>query len=279
MSPASAARKAGRTVRKARRSRALRWPARSGLVARGVFYLLLASLVIRVAVDASGSRQADPNGALSVVAAQPFGLVVLGAAAVGFAAFAAARLVAACTALTGGDRNWWDGLRAGCEVLAYGAMAALTTNFVFGNRRQGSEQSHRGFAARLLDATGGRALLVAIGLAIIGFYGYQAWVAISGNFEDNLDKKKMPAPIQRFVRVLGSGGIVARVFTFIPVGVFLVVAAFTHNANRALGLDATLRAMSRHWWGLITLSIVAFGLIGFGLYSFLESAYRKVANA
>src|SRR3954454_961793 len=86
--------RAGRTARntasKARGSRALRWPARAGLAARGLFYLLLASLAIRIASDSAGSRQADPNGALQVVGSKPLGLVVLGAAAFGFASFAIA---------------------------------------------------------------------------------------------------------------------------------------------------------------------------------------------
>jgi hypothetical protein len=65
----------------------------------------------------------------------------------------------------------------------------------------------------------------------------------------------------------------------VPVGVFLVVAAVTHNANHALGLDATLRYASKHWWGIAVLSVVAVGLIAFGVYSFLEAAYRKVVRA
>jgi hypothetical protein len=255
--------KAGKTARRARRSRALRWPARAGLVVRGLFYLLLASLAIHVAVNATSAKQADPNGALRVVADQPLGLVVLGAAALGFAAFAIARLVAAVVALTGEERQWWDGVRA-C---------------VFGDHSQGSEQSHRTFTAKLLGHAGGRVALVVIGIAVICFYGYQAYVAISGGFEDSLDDKRMPSWLQRATRVLGTGGIGARVIAWPPVGVFLIVAAVTHDAHKALGLDASLRDMSRHWWGVAVLSIVAVGLIAFALYSFLEAAYRKVADA
>src|SRR5436853_3525656 len=73
------ARKVGTTARRARRNRALTWPARGGLAARALFYLLLASLVLRIAANAAGERPADPNGALAVIAAQPFGLFLLGA--------------------------------------------------------------------------------------------------------------------------------------------------------------------------------------------------------
>lgn len=274
-----ASRTARRTAQKARRNRALRWPARAGLIARGLFYFLLASLAIHVAVNATSAKQADPNGALRVVADQPLGLVVLSAAAAGFAAFAIARLVAAVIALTGDERKWWDGVRTIAETVAYGAMAALTLSFVFGDHRQGSEQSHRSFTAKLLEHAGGRVAVIAIGVAIVAFYGYQAYVAISGDFEDNLDQRRMPGWLQRAARFLGAGGIGARVVAWPPVGVFLIVAAATHDPHKALGLDATLRDMSRHWWGIAVLSVVAVGLIAFGIYSFLEAGYRKVAEA
>jgi hypothetical protein len=65
----------------------------------------------------------------------------------------------------------------------------------------------------------------------------------------------------------------------VPVGIFLIVAGATYDSQKALGLDATLRDMAHHWWGLAVMSIVSVGLIAFGLYSFVEAAYRKVAKA
>src|SRR5436190_2925546 len=275
----TAARKVGTVARRARRNPALTWTARAGLVARGLFYLLLASLVIRLAVTATEDHQADPDGALALVAAQPLGLFALGAAAFGFTAFAVARLVAAVVAFTQADRDWWDGVRASAETLAYAAMGALTLSFVFGSRNEGSEQSHRTFTAKLLDAPGGRALIIAIGLAVVGIYAYQTWLAVSGDFESRLDEKNMPRLLRRLTRALGTGGIAARVLAFVPVGVFLLVAGAAHQPHKALGLDATLRDASHHWWGLAVLSVMSVGLIAFGLYSFIEAAYRKVGDA
>jgi hypothetical protein len=274
-----AIRKAGHSARQASGSRALRWPARAGLAARGLFYLLLASLAIRIATDSAGSRQADPNGALQVVASKPLGLVVLSAAALGFLAFAVARLVAAVIALTDADRDRLDGLRAMGEFIGYSAMAALTATFVFGNHTEGSEQSHHTLTAKLLGMTGGRVLVVALGVAVIGFYVYQAYMAISGEFEDRLDETKTPSWLRRATRVVGSGGLAARVIAFVPVGVFLIVAAVTYDSHKALGLDATLRHASQHWWGIAALALVSLGLLAFALYSFVEAAYRKVAQA
>jgi hypothetical protein len=69
----------------------LRLVARLGLVARGLFYLLLAALALQLALDSGktpGSAEANANGALTQVAGAPLGFALLAGAAVGFLAFA-----------------------------------------------------------------------------------------------------------------------------------------------------------------------------------------------
>jgi hypothetical protein len=247
-----------------------------GLLARGVFYLLLAGLAARLAFGGS-SRQADPNGALGTVVSQPLGVVLVGAAALGFACFAAVRLVVAVDAgLNRRDEGWWEVLRPSAEAVAYAAIAGFTMTFLLGNRSGGSEQSHRGMTARLLEAPAGRVAVAALGLGILAFYGYQLWVAVTQGFEDGLDRERMPGWLRRIATVTGTAGIAARVVAFAPVGGFLIVAAATYDPHRAKGLDAMLRNALHHWWGLLLLAVVTLGFVAFAAYSFLEAAYRKV---
>jgi len=73
--------------REAATSRWLRGLARAGLAARGVNYLLVASLAGQIAFGSRGT-QADTTGALRAVAGHPGGIVVLWALAAGFAGLA-----------------------------------------------------------------------------------------------------------------------------------------------------------------------------------------------
>jgi hypothetical protein len=274
-----ASRTAGRAARRARSSDWLERSARVGLIARGVFYLLLAGLSARLAF-AGGGRQADPNGALGTVVAQPLGEIVVALAAAGFLCFAAVRLVVAVDAGTNRrDEGWWEVVRPSAEALMYAAIAVFTVAFVLGNHSQGSEQSHRGMTARVLEAPAGRFAVGALGVGIIVFYGYQLYVAVTQGFEDGLDRNRMPPWLRRIAAVTGTAGIAARVVAFAPVGGFLVVAAATYDARHAKGLDAMLRDATGHWWGLSLLAVVSLGFLAFAAYSFLEAAYRKVDEA
>jgi hypothetical protein len=259
-----------------RDNRALSVGARVGLVGRAVFYFVLAWLVVEVA--RGGDRQADPNGALHAVAAEPFGLALIAVAAFGFAAFAAIRAVTAVSAIPRRE-GVRPVLRAGAEMLAYGALAAFTLSFLLGDRSAGSNRSHHSTTARLLEHPAGRALVVAIGAGVVVFYGYQLWEVATQGFAHRLDDRRMPRWLGGIARVVGSAGLVARAVAFVPVGAFLVVAAVTRDPQRAKSLDQTLHDMAGRWWGLALLAVVAFGLAMFGVYSLLEAGWRRVERA
>jgi hypothetical protein len=61
--------------------------ARGGLAARGITYLIIASIAAQIAVGRA-AQSADQNGAIEDVAVQPFGRFLLIALALGFAAYA-----------------------------------------------------------------------------------------------------------------------------------------------------------------------------------------------
>ena len=74
----------------------------------------------------------------------------------------------------------------------------------------------------------------------------------------------------------GRFGGIARGIVFGAAGLFLLIAAFTANAHKAKGIDATLRAFTKTPAGPWLLVLVAIGLVMFGCYSWAESRWRKV---
>jgi hypothetical protein len=77
-------------ARRAGNSRAVEAMARGGLAARGLTYLIIASIAAQIAVGRA-VQSADQNGAIEDVAAHPFGRFLLIALALGFAAYALQR--------------------------------------------------------------------------------------------------------------------------------------------------------------------------------------------
>lgn len=246
--------------------------ARSGLVARAGFYLLLAYLVVRIAFAHPG-RQANASGALKIVAGAPGGRVALVLTAVGFLAFGLSRLLGAAR-----DRNAATGSRftTALQGLFYVALTEVPVSFVLGNTKTGSEQQERGTTAKVLSLPAGRLLVAAAGLVLLIVGLWQVVSALRSGFATSLRMQDRPVWFQRLVRVLGRVGITLRALIFAPVGVFLIVAAVRSDPQQAKGLDASLMTLAHHLWGRALLLLIAAGLAVFSAYSVLEARYRDV---
>lgn len=248
--------------------------ARLGLVARGVFYLLLAYLAAAVAAGwGPRTGPANAHGALSTVSATPLGGPALAGAGLGFAAFGVVRLAGAY-----GDRRVGLGRRlttAG-QGLGYLAMAAGTASFLLGRRSTGSSRQQDSTAAALAASAPGRAALAAAGLVVIGICVWQLALAARGGFADSLRTARLPAAARRWATALGRLGIAARAAAVLPVGALLVLAAVERRPGMARDLDELLDVLVRTPPGVVAAWGLAAGLAVFAVYSFLEAALRRV---
>src|SRR3954454_8126899 len=256
-------------------SRGFRAVARTGLVARAAFYLLLAGLAVDVAVTRGhGGRQANAHGALSVVAVDSWGLLAVVLTAVGFFVLGVARVAGA---LRDRELPSWRRTTTALQGVFYVALTWVPLSFVLGRRTTGSEQSQHAETARVLAWPGGRLLVMAVGLVVVVVCSWQIRTAFSRGFTDGMGMSKRSPRVRRLITVVGVIGIVARALVFVPVGAFLVVAGAQADPRHADGLDATLAAVARRPWGPIGLGVVALGLVVFAAYSLLEARSRRVA--
>lgn len=260
-----------------RAEQAARGVARLGLAARTAFYLLLTGLVVEVAVERGrGGRQANAHGALSLVASNPVGEAAVVATAVGFFVFGVLRVVGAAR---DADAQWWQRLTTGLQGLFYVALAWLPLQFVLGRRQVGSEQSQHDETAKVLGWPLGRELVAAVGVVVICVCCWQIRTALTRSFDEGLDLSGQPGWVRRMVAVGGAVGIAARALVFVPIGVFLVVAAVQSDPRRADGLDAALARVAHHAWGPAVLGVVALGLLVFAFYSGVETRFRDLEAA
>jgi hypothetical protein len=259
-------------------SRSARVVARGGLVVRTVFYLLLAGLTLRVAWDGtSDGHQTNAHGALSTIADQPLGMALIAAAALGFLVLGLVRIAGAVR-----DRSADSSRRllTGAQGAFYAAVTFVPLSFLLGSRSTGSEQAQRDQAAAVLGWPGGRALVIAAGVTVLVVCAFQIRMAVTQDFTDGLELGSAPGWVCRLVEVAGSVGIAARAVVFVPIGVFLIVAAVEADPSHANGLDAELALVAQQsWWGPALLVVVALGLVVFAVYSGLEARYRRVGRS
>ncbi|WP_425825098.1 DUF1206 domain-containing protein [Streptomyces fractus] len=275
MSIDMAAGRAARKARRAARGRAARIVTRAGFAARGVVYLLIGLLALRIAFSGGERRQADRGGALAEVAQQPFGAVLLWALGLAIAGLALWHLSQALL----GHGKVGERLLAGVWAVVYGAAGYAAIAYAAGDRGSGSgssDQQSDDLTATVLHWPAGQWIVGAVGLGVIGAAGWLAVRSVQGAYRDDLRTSEMSPAVERCVDVLGTVGGTARGCVFAAAGMFLVVAAARHSPDEAKGLDDTLRSFSHTPAGPWLLAVVAAGLAVFGVFSWAEARWRRL---
>jgi Domain of Unknown Function (DUF1206) len=261
-------------------SRAVEAMARGGLAARGLTYLIIASIAAQIAVG-KPAQSADQNGAIEDVAARPFGRFLLIALALGFAAYALWRWSVATVGNPGaGAKSTAEKsvrrLGALASGLVYAGLCVSTIVVVAGHSASSSTQQQQSTTAWLLGLPLGHALVIAIGVGVVIAGCAVIWFACSRKFERNLASEKMGPRTRTWATGLGVAGNGAVGIVLGLVGIFVVQAADANNAGASKGLDQTLRTVAAEPYGTALLLAVAVGLVAYGLYSFVEARFRRV---
>ena len=256
------------TASTARNSRAFRALARAGYAVLGVVHLIIGAIAISVAVGAGGG-QADQSGAMQQIARVPFGVVVLWVMVLGLAALGIWQVVDAFLEHDPDTKKRWGRrVKELGTALAYFAVAATALVYALGGRSDSSE-STTSLSAAVLATPGGVVLLVIVGLVVLGIGVAFIIRGVRKDFEKQLD---LPAgAVGTGIRTLGMVGYVAKGVAVAVVGVLFVVAALTHDPEKAGGLDAALKSLAELPFGQVILWLVGAGLILYGLYCFARA--------
>jgi hypothetical protein len=254
---------------------------RAGYAAKGIVYVVIGALAARAAIGAGGATT-DLRGALNVIHDGPMGTVALVAIGVGLLGYMAWRLVAAVTDAEGkGDEPTKLAVRAAqaARGLAYGVLGVQALRLIGrdGDAGAGSQgQATRDWTARLLDMPFGRALVVGVGLGVLGYAAYQVYRAFSDKATKHLDLYEAGHSQAEWIVRLGRFGIAARAVVFAMIGVFLVRAGMQSDSGEAGGIAQSLQALGNADYGRIVLGTVAFGLIAYGIYQLATARYRRM---
>jgi hypothetical protein len=250
-----------------------------GWVAKGLVYVLVGVLFLRVALGrGTGGSEANQAGAVEAVASTTFGAMLLAALALGLVLYTAWRLF---TVVLPGD--WTGGAllkRVGYAVsaLAYvSLLASIFEVFINRNRDPGSSEDRRieGLVKTLLDVPAGRILVVGAGVVVIGIGIAFVRVGWTGGYCQAMsagDHGIEGSAIDK----LGTAGWIARGIAMLPIGFFLVRAAWTFNPDKAAGFDDSMRELASHPLGAVVAGLVGAGFVAYGVFAGLSARYQRL---
>lgn len=247
--------------------------ARLGLVTRGLLHVVVGWLAVRIAQGDAG-RRADQHGALATVVRQPFGRVLVGALAVGFLAYAAWRIFEA--ALDPEDKGTLKRIGQALRAIFYLGLFATALRMVMGGADSAGGSETQDVTAKVLGWPGGRAIVIAAGVVLLGQGLWNGWRGISQKFEKDLKCYEMSDAQRTWATRLGSFGHLARMVAYFVCSFFLVRAAVRFEPQKGVGLDASLHELAGQSYGPWVLVVVGVGLGAFGVFQFVLARYRQI---
>lgn len=250
--------------------------ARIGYAARGLVYTLVGWLAVLASLG-RGSRAPDSQSALSVILAQPFGRILLGAVAAGLVCFAIWRAV---QAVLDADRLGGSAkalLRRGSFAvsavincgLAISAVQMITRTSSAGGGGNGA----RDWTAYLLSVPFGQILVAGVGLVVVGAGLSNAWKGYKGRVGDRVAADGQAEP---WLLQLGRAGYLARGLVFTLIGGFIAIAAYRSSASEVQGLAGALRTLQEQPYGGALLLTTALGLFAFGAFQIALARHRRI---
>jgi hypothetical protein len=235
---------------------------RIGFATRGLLYTVIAFLVLRA------GRAEDPSGAIEYLG-QGGGQLLLGVIAVGLTAYGIWRLADAVLDIErhGSDRKGtMERVGAGLSGAIHFTLAWQSIQLMRGTALSGDGTQEGARTAMQLPEGQVLVLVGAAVLVVLG--GVQLAKAAKGTFLRYLE----PSVAQRvWVQWSGRAGYAARGIVFLISGFLLARAGMEEQASAAGGMA---RALS--WLSSPFDIIVGVGLLAFGLFSLVESRYRRL---
>ncbi|MET0866430.1 MAG: DUF1206 domain-containing protein [Nakamurella sp.] len=247
-----------------------------GLIAYGVVHILIGWIALQIAFSGSGGNQeASQKGALAELAAQPFGAVLLWVIVVGLFALTVWQAIEAIWGhrdRPAGGKRIRKQLGSAGRAISYAVIAVAAISTVQGAGGSG-DSSEESFSARLMSNPIGRLAVIAIGIIIIVLAVRLIRRGVTKKFTEDL----AGGVSQKVVR-LGQAGYIVKGIAYAVVGGLFGWAGITYDAEKAGGLDDALRTVNEAPFGAVLLTIMALGLIAFGVFCFFWARHPKVST-
>ncbi|WP_421991328.1 DUF1206 domain-containing protein [Qipengyuania sp.] len=241
---------------------------RVGYFSRAILYSVLGL----IALTSAGRISEGTNGIFQAIQDFPLGTAILWLMVVGLFAYALFRFASTFFDIEnhGSDKTGWA-KRIGHAGSAIGHLALAYSAFNFATSGSDSGGGAQEAASGVLSMEFGGAILGLLGVAFFITAFFQAKKGLSGSFMNRISAQ---APSQ--TRLIGGIGYVARAVVFLVIGWSLFRTGFMAGGSdqvKTLG-DAVASLAGE---GVI-FTLVAIGLLAFGLFSLVLARYRIIPD-
>src|SRR4028118_1418727 len=241
--------------------------ARLGYAAKGIVYAIVGVLAVQAAFG-SGGGTTNTKGALSAIAAQPFGkflLILLTIGLIGYVIWSFVQAIKDPEHKGDDAKSLARRLGYGITGLIYAGLAVSAMRLIMGSGGGSGGNSEQDWTARLLSQPFGQWLVGLIGAFVIGLGFYQLYKAYKAKFRKQMKLQEMSPNEETWATRIGRFGEAARGVVFTIIGFFLLEAARQSDPNQARGLDGALQSLAEQPPGPCLLGIAALAPVAQGI--------------
>ena len=251
--------------------------AQTGLVAKGVVYILLGLLGFMAAFELGGKKnnEASQTGAMQTLKELPAGSFLLILLAAGLLCYVSWRGIQTFYNTDGSPKPFIKKARYFFSGLAYLALALAAIKMVFKNSSGGGDQNQQ-LAAELLNKPFGQ-LLVAMAALVLAAIGiYQVYYGLSEKYKKHVQKLSLQS--QQAATLLRSGkiGYISRGIVWLAIAYLFARAAVHARAAEAGNTGKAFQFIEASPFGSYLLGILALGLITYGIFNFIRCRYEHL---
>ncbi len=245
------------------------WFVRLGYMARGLTYMLLGYLALEIS---GGNAEGGSTGVFDMLQDVPLGTPLLWVIAIGMLAYALYKYLSAFANIYHRDDDVMGGLKRIGDLasgFAHTILAYAAYQFATGAKSSSGDGTQERAGTVLSYDLGGVVLgLVGVGFLVGAFIqGKKAW--------DLGFMKRISGSAPGWICHIGRAGHAARAVVFAVIGWSLMKAAWFSSSDQVKGLGQAITSLSDNG---ILYSLVAIGLIFFGLFSIVTSRYRIIPH-
>jgi hypothetical protein len=242
---------------------------RLGYIVRGVLYVVMGVLALRIALAKPDGQAVGLTGSVVVLVSNEFGRLLLLVIVIGLAAYSIWGLVRASfdPLHRGSDPSGYlERLGFITSAVSYATIAVFSLKILVGTGNATTD-STRKMISSILDHPEGGWVTVVIGLIALGIGLGQFVESYRAAFKRDLKGAEMNEMVRNVVIALGRFGMFARGVIFVIVGWFILQAGLHHDPNKVQGFDGAFLYLLTKPFGHVVLGVVALGIVALGLHS------------
>jgi len=249
---------------------------RFGFLIKGLVYILLGLLAAQAALTYRRQAQ-DTRGVLQAIAQQPLGNFLLIIIAFGLAGYACWRFIEALLgpeSCSQGVQRWFKRLGSGLSSLAYGGLAFTALQILQGIYQE--SESTELWTAKALALPMGQWLVGSVGVGVIGVGLAFFYRTFNAGFRKQLKLGTMNSRQKAVVVTVGRAGYLSRGIIFVIMGGYAIRAAHAFDADKVQSSEKALDTIKQQPYGPGLLTLMAVGLIAYGIHMGLQAMYRQI---